>query len=53
MEGERVFQASGATARAKTCSGQHRHRLKDPKQGECNEMFPQEMLLEHLFMCGV
>lgn len=39
-------------AGAKACSGQHHHTLKDPKQGECNEMFPQEMLLERLFMCG-
>lgn len=52
MEGEGVFQASGDTAGAKACSGQPHHTLKEPKQGECNEMFPREMLLECLFMCG-
>ena len=50
MEG--VFQASGATAGAKACGGQHRRTFKDPKQGECNEMLLQQVLLERLFTCG-
>lgn len=45
-----MFQASGAKAGAKACGGQHHRTFKDRKEGECSELFVQQMFLEHLFV---
>lgn len=45
-----VLQTSGTTAGAKACGEQHCGTLKDPKEGECNEVFVQQTFVECLFV---
>lgn len=40
-----MLQAPRATAGAKACGGQHHGTFKDPKEGECSEVFA------HTYLC--
>lgn len=50
MGEEEASQASGTTAGPKACDGQYPGTFKDQKEGECSEVFVQQMFLEHLFV---